>query len=77
MADLLRLPQVLARVGLKTTRFYQLVGDGDFPKPVRLGDRAVAWISTEVDEWIAVQAQKPRVDIRTKTPKKGQPAIAA
>jgi prophage regulatory protein len=77
MVDLLRLPQVLARVGLKTTRFYQLVGDGDFPKPVRIGDRAVAWISTEVDEWVTAQAQKPRVEIRTKSPKKAQEAVAA
>jgi prophage regulatory protein len=77
MADLLRLPQVLARVGLKTTRLYELVGDGEFPKPLRLGDRAVAWLSTEIDSWIAAQASKPRVEIRTKSRKKAQPAVAA
>jgi prophage regulatory protein len=77
MADLLRLPQVLSRVGLKTTRLYELVGDGEFPKPVRLGDRAVAWLSTEIDSWIADQASKPRVKIRTKSRKKTQTAEAA
>ena len=70
MADLLRLPQVLARVGLKTTRLYELVGDGEFPKPIRLGDRAVAWLSTEVDSWILAQSMKPRVEITTKSRKK-------
>jgi prophage regulatory protein len=77
MADFLRLPQVLARVGLKTTCLYELVGDGEFPKPVRLGNRAVAWLSTEVDSWIEAQALKPRVEIRTKSQKKAEPAAAA
>jgi prophage regulatory protein len=77
MADLLRLPQVLLRVGLKTTRIYELVGDGDFPKPVRLGDRAVAWLSTEIDDWISAQAKKPRVEITTRSKKKAQTAEAA
>ena len=70
MAQLLRLPQVLERVGLKTTRLYQLIGDGKFPAPIKLGDRAIAFLESEVDDWIATQAQKPRADIRTKTPKK-------
>ena len=48
---LLRLPGVQARTGLGRTAVYSLEG---FPKPVRLGgSRSVAWISTEVDAWIA------------------------
>jgi prophage regulatory protein len=65
MAQLLRLPQVMNRVGLRPTRIYELMGDGSFPKPIRLGERAVAWLETEVDTWIEAQAQKPRVEIRT------------
>ena len=65
MAQLLRLPQVMVRVGLKPTRIYELMGDGSFPKPIRLGERAVAWLESEVDSWIVAQAEKPRVQIRT------------
>jgi prophage regulatory protein len=65
MAQLLRLPQVMSRVGLRPTRIYELMGDGLFPKPIRLGERAVAWLESEVDFWILAQAQKPRVEIRT------------
>lgn len=65
MAQLLRLPQVLTRVGLRTTRLYQLIGDGSFPAPVKLGERAVAWLESEVDNWIVAQAEKPRALIRT------------
>ncbi len=25
---------------------------GDFPKSVQLGPRAVAWLSSEIDQWI-------------------------
>jgi prophage regulatory protein len=72
MAQLLRLPQVLDRVGLRTTRLYQLIGDGAFPAPVRLGARAIAFVESEIDQWIEAQARKPRVEIRTKSPKKSR-----
>jgi prophage regulatory protein len=77
MAQLLRLPQVLARVGLRSTRVYQLIGDGLFPKPIKLGARAIAFVESEVDGWIEAQAQKPRAEIRTKSPKKAQTTEAA
>lgn len=64
-AVLLRLPQVLARVGLKTTRLYQLVGDGEFPAPVRIGERSVGWPEDEVEAWIQARIAQPRVSIRT------------
>jgi prophage regulatory protein len=63
--NLLRIRQVMARVGLKQTRIYQLCGDGLFPQPVRLGDRAVAWPESEIDDWIAARVAKPRVQIKT------------
>ena len=77
MAQLLRLPQVLGRVGLRTTRLHQLIGDRSFPAPIKLGKRSIAFIESEVDAWIEAQALKPRADIRTKSPKKTQPAEAA
>jgi len=77
MAQLLRLPQVLARVGLRTTRLYQLIGDGSFPAPIKLGARAIAFVESEVDAWIERQARKPRAEIRTKSPKKSETAVAA
>jgi predicted DNA-binding transcriptional regulator AlpA len=49
---LLRLPVVQARTGLSRTHIYRLVGDGTFPKPVRLGVRHTAWIAAEVEAWI-------------------------
>lgn len=49
---LLRLPQVLDRVGYKRSRFLDLVRQGVFPKPVKLGSRAVAWPESVIDDLV-------------------------
>jgi len=46
---LLRLPEVLSRVGYKRSRFLDLVRLGVFPRPVKLGARAVAWPESQID----------------------------
>lgn len=52
-ADLWRMPRVEAATGLKQSYLYELVSEGRFPRPVKLGPRASAWVSTEVQAWIA------------------------
>jgi prophage regulatory protein len=56
MMALLRLPQVIGRTGRSRSRIYADLRTGDFPKPVNIGPRAVAWLDTEVEEWIAARA---------------------
>jgi prophage regulatory protein len=48
---LLRLPQVKARTGLSRSEIYRRVSSGDFPAPVKLGERASAWPEHEVAAW--------------------------
>jgi len=48
----LRLPVVMNRVGLGSSFIYLLIQRGEFPKPIKIGARAVAWIEPEVDVWI-------------------------
>lgn len=50
---LLRLPAVLDRVGYKRSRFLDLVRLGVFPRPVKLGARAVAWPESVVDDLVS------------------------
>ena len=50
---LLLLAEVMRRTTLGKTRIYQLVGEGSFPSPARLGARRVAWDEREVEAWIA------------------------
>lgn len=49
---ILRLPEVIARVGLKRASIYHHISEGRFPKPVPLGPRAVGWLEHEIDEWL-------------------------
>lgn len=50
---LLRLPEVCRRVALSRSEVYRRVAAGDFPAPVKLGERASAWNSAEIDAWVA------------------------
>jgi prophage regulatory protein len=47
---LLRLQQVKEATGLSRSSIY---ADPDFPKPVKIGARAVAWCESEIFEWIS------------------------
>ena len=48
----IRLPETELRTGLKKSTIYERLANGDFPKPVNLGSRAVGWIESDVDDWI-------------------------
>lgn len=50
---ILRRLDVEQKTGLKRAFIYVLMGQGKFPKSVRLGARAVGWDAMEVDQWIA------------------------
>ena len=59
--SILRRRQVEKRVGLTRSPLYARVKAGTLPKPIRLGNgRAVGWIETEIDAWLAEQVQKSR-----------------
>ncbi|MCB1959628.1 MAG: AlpA family transcriptional regulator [Rhodocyclaceae bacterium] len=50
---MLRLPEVIGRVGLKRSSVYAGVRKGTFPKPHKIGPRASAWDSEDIDRWQA------------------------
>lgn len=49
---LLRLPQVKARTGLSRSELYRRIAIGAFPAPIKIGARASAWNSIEIERWI-------------------------
>lgn len=49
---LIRLPEVLERVGMKRSAVYQRMRDGRFPRSRSLGAKCVVWVEAEIDEWI-------------------------
>jgi prophage regulatory protein len=38
--------------GIPTSTCYQLMRAGQFPFPVKIGPRAVAWVESELHEWV-------------------------
>ena len=49
---LLRLPEVVARVGLRRSAIYARMSDGRFPKCRSLGPKCSVWVESEIDAWI-------------------------
>ena len=47
----LRLHAVIHITGLSRSTLYRLIADESFPRPVRLGPRAVAWRRSDIDAW--------------------------
>ena len=54
---LLRLPEVISQTGLNRNSIYQIK---DFPKPVKIGARATAWVQSEIQLWIRSTIDKQR-----------------
>ena len=48
----LKLKQVIEVTGLSRATIYKYMSNGQFPESVSLGGRSVAWVNTEVDEWM-------------------------
>lgn len=49
---LLRLPEVMERVGLRRTAIYQRMREGRFPQSRSLGPRCTVWVESEIDDWV-------------------------
>lgn len=51
--SILRRREVERRCGLSRSTIYLRVSRGEFPAPISLGARAVGWVASDVDRWIA------------------------
>ena len=52
---ILRMPAVIERVGLSRSAIYARMTKGQFPRPLRIGARAVGWLEADIDEWLATR----------------------
>lgn len=56
---LIRLPDVLKRVGLSRSSVYARVQAGTFPSPIKMGHSS-GWVESEVQAWIEKQIAATR-----------------
>ena len=48
----IRLPEVISRTGYRRTSIYEKIAEGTFLAPIKLGPRAMTWVSEEIDKWM-------------------------
>ena len=49
----MRLNAVKECCGLSRSSIYKYIQDGKFPKPIRLGERAVGWLESEIENFLS------------------------
>ncbi|WP_108484562.1 helix-turn-helix transcriptional regulator [Oceaniglobus ichthyenteri] len=54
---ILRLPSVLHITGLSRSTTYAMIAEGNFPRPIKLGKRAVGWKEADVAAWVNNRTQ--------------------
>ena len=55
---LMRLKEVMQATGLGRSTLYKYMAAGQFPEPVPLGGRSVAWVQDEVESWILARIEE-------------------
>lgn len=56
-ARLLRLKQVVSKVGLSRSQIYKLIAKGSFPEQIKIGPKISAWPEHTLDQWISRQIE--------------------
>ncbi|MFL9933482.1 AlpA family transcriptional regulator [Paraburkholderia sp. RL18-103-BIB-C] len=49
---ILRITDVIHKVGMPRSSVYRAASLGEFPKPIKLGEKASGWLESDVDAWI-------------------------
>ncbi len=65
---ILRRPAVEEKSGYSRSTIYEEMSKGNFPRPVKIGARAVGWLESEICEWI--EARKAARELALAMPEK-------
>ena len=58
MQHFIKLPAVKERTSLSRSTIYAKISKGTFPKQIKLGERAVGWLESDINDWINQQITK-------------------
>jgi len=56
---ILRMREVIQRIGLSRSTIYKLMGNDDFPRPMKLGSQAIGWRDSDIEAWISSRPLSP------------------
>ena len=49
---IIRRPEVETLTGIPRSTLYAKIAIGDFPAPIKIGQRAVGWLEIDVNNWL-------------------------
>ncbi len=58
--SILRLTDVVKKIGLSRSTIYVRIKQNDFPSPIHLGNKSIGFIESELDDWIEGRISKSR-----------------
>ncbi|WP_202307781.1 helix-turn-helix transcriptional regulator [Dryocola clanedunensis] len=61
--NLIRLHEVQRRTGYSKAWIYRLMSQRRFPTSVKIGTRAIAFVESEIDEWINNRIEESRKEV--------------
>jgi prophage regulatory protein len=67
---LLRTKDLRAHYGLAPATIYRWIAKGDFPRPIPIGNKSVAWHREEIEAW---RRTRPRTPMRDRSPMSNLP----
>ncbi|MCE8540279.1 AlpA family transcriptional regulator [Ruegeria pomeroyi] len=53
---ILRRREVESIIKLSRSTIYNLMAKGEFPKPIKLGARAIGWLESDIRDWLNQRA---------------------
>lgn len=56
--QLIKINEVIHRTAKSRSSIYKAIKESKFPKSYPNGDRAVAWLASDIDAWIDAQTTK-------------------
>lgn len=62
---LIRRKEVQAKTGLGASSIYAMMKQGNFPQSLKLSERRVAWVESDVDQWVADRIASHETSIAT------------
>ncbi|CDQ13031.1 AlpA family transcriptional regulator [Klebsiella quasipneumoniae] len=61
--NLIRLPEVQRRTGYSKAWIYKLLKEKRFPAAVKIGSRAIAFVESEIDDWVNQRIAESRGEV--------------
>ena len=58
LKQIYRFPEVMKLTGLSRSSIYLAVSKDEFPKPIKIGRRAVGWPNDVIEKWVQKLMEK-------------------